>query len=156
MIVVTQFAASQDAVFLNAVKHGPRCVARLEIQHRIVVVDAWRQRRVGDDGLGRLELRAGNFDRARQSYRRALAIQKKAWEPGHYVNTWALYQLACVAAREGEAEQALDLLRRALDCGFDRDVIFDDADLAGLRGTPEFEEIVAEVRRRLETRSGAR
>jgi non-specific serine/threonine protein kinase/serine/threonine-protein kinase len=99
--------------------------------------------------LGYLEFRAGNLERARQFYSRALEIQGKAWESGHYVNTWALYQLACIAALEGRRERALDLLRNALDCGFDREGILEDADLKTLRGDPEFEGIVAEVQERL-------
>jgi non-specific serine/threonine protein kinase/serine/threonine-protein kinase len=105
-------------------------------------------------GLGILELQAGNLERSRQWYRRTLEIQERAWEPGHYVNTWALYQMACIAAREGKPEQALELLREALDCGYDRDAILEDPDFASLRGTPEFEEIVAEVQRRLENKQG--
>jgi non-specific serine/threonine protein kinase/serine/threonine-protein kinase len=99
--------------------------------------------------LGRVEMQAGNLDRARQRYRRALEIQQRVWGPQHHVQTWPLHRLAGIAARLGESEQALELLRGALDCGFDREEILEDADLAGLRGVPEFEAILAEVRRRL-------
>jgi len=99
--------------------------------------------------LANLELEAGNLERSRQLNLRTLEIHRKLWEPGHYVNTWALYQLACIAAREGQPEQALDLLQEALDCGYDRDTILEDPDFASLRGTPEFEVILAEVQRRL-------
>ena len=98
--------------------------------------------------LGYLELSTGNLDRARAWYQRTLEIQGKSWEPGHSVNTWALYQLACIAAREGRTDHALELLRDALDCGYDRETIFEDPDLASLHGVAAFEEIVAEVRRR--------
>jgi serine/threonine protein kinase/tetratricopeptide (TPR) repeat protein len=105
--------------------------------------------------LADLEARAGNFERARQWYRQTLEIERKVWGVEHYVNARALYQLACLAALEGQQEQALDLLRNALDCGFDREVILEDADLASLRGLPEFEGIVAEVRRRREEKQAA-
>jgi tetratricopeptide (TPR) repeat protein len=105
--------------------------------------------------LGYLEYLAGDFERAMQWYRRTLEIQRKVWGAEHYVNARALYQLACLAALEGQTERSLELLRNALDCGFDREVILEDADLAGLRGIPEFERIVAEVQRRLEGKQTA-
>jgi tetratricopeptide (TPR) repeat protein len=98
--------------------------------------------------IGYLEYEAGNLDRARQNYRRALEIQQKAWGPEHSVTSGTLYSLACFDALDGKPEQALDLLRSALDRGFDNDFIFEDPDMESLRGTPEFEEILAEVRRR--------
>jgi non-specific serine/threonine protein kinase/serine/threonine-protein kinase len=105
--------------------------------------------------LGHLELAARNLEPAQQLYRRALKIQAELWEPGHYANTWGLYHLACIAALQGQREQALDHLREALDCGYDRESILEDPDFASLRGTPEFEGIVAEVRRRLADKQAA-
>ena len=98
--------------------------------------------------LGRLELRAGNLERARAWYRRALSIQERVWTAAHRVNRWALYRLACIEALEGGHDRALALLRQAVDCGLDDEALLEHADLASLRGVPEFESIVAEVRKR--------
>jgi serine/threonine protein kinase/tetratricopeptide (TPR) repeat protein len=106
-------------------------------------------------GLGYLEYLAGDLQRARESYRRALAIERDTWGEGHHVTAQTLYQLACLAALAGDQPRALELLRDALESGFDGEVILEDADLAGLRGTPELEAIVAEVRRRLGEKQAA-
>jgi tetratricopeptide (TPR) repeat protein len=99
--------------------------------------------------LGYLEFRAGNLERARQWYRRTLKIQGKAWGARHYVNTWALYRLACIAALEGQKERALELLGDAVECGFDREGILEEDALISLHGDPVFDGIVAAVQRRL-------
>ncbi len=101
--------------------------------------------------LGQLELSEGDRERARQYYSRALEIQQRAWSPRHYVNTRALYGLACIAALEGRKTQALDLLREAVECGYDREEILEDRALVDLRGDPAFDALVVEVRRRLDT-----
>ena len=59
-----------------------------------------------------------------------------------------------IVARDGSSEQAaresaLDTLRLALDCGWANARIERDDDLDSLRDTPEFQEILAEVRSRL-------
>jgi non-specific serine/threonine protein kinase/serine/threonine-protein kinase len=82
--------------------------------------------------LGELEFEADNLERAGQWYRRALEVQRRAWGPAHHVNVTALRQLARIAALEDRPNEALDLLRQALDCGLDPDAIPEVAELAGL------------------------
>ena len=53
------------------------------------------------------------------------------------------------AAARRSLRQALRLLRRTLELGYRRETILTDPDLDGLRGDPEFEALVGEVRRRL-------
>jgi hypothetical protein len=76
-------------------------------------------------------------------------MAEKAAGPRHGFVSRGYYNLACLAAKTGERDRALDLLRAALDRGFAAGIIFDDPDLAGLRGDSEFEALVAEVRRRI-------
>ncbi len=56
------------------------------------------------------------------------------------------YGMACVQAREGRAELALDWLERAVERGYDDDAVARwDTDLASLRGQPRFVAILARM-----------
>lgn len=61
-----------------------------------------------------------------------------------------LYNAACSAALAGQAPEALALLRRALDAGFDGyELLLErDPDLASLRSRPEWEAVAAAARAR--------
>jgi len=61
-----------------------------------------------------------------------------------------MFNMGRITALHGDHETALEFLREALDHGWAEKAIFIDKDLDGLRGTPEFETIVAEVTRRIE------
>jgi hypothetical protein len=76
-------------------------------------------------------------------------MAEKAAGPRHQLVSRGYYDLACLSARAGERNRALELLREALDRGFTGKIIFDDPDLARLCGHSEFEALVAEVRRRI-------
>ena len=58
-------------------------------------------------------------------------------------------ELASVWSLAGDRVQGLQLLHRALAAGYASVSLFDDEDLAALRGGAEFEAIAAEVRRRI-------
>ncbi|HEX2694400.1 MAG TPA: hypothetical protein VHP61_01495, partial [Acidobacteriota bacterium] len=74
-----------------------------------------------------------------------IAVRASGHDPArHQV---MLYNLACAHARSGNVRMALDSLRRAVENGFsDRALILKDADLDIIRDTPEFREIVANIR----------
>ena len=81
----------------------------------------------------------GNADRARAWAERALAL-----DPEEYPT---LYNVACVLARLGEAEQALDLLERAADTGFGHRAWFEhDPDFIPLRDHPRYAALLAKMR----------
>ena len=101
------------------------------------------------ESLGFLEYRAGHHVRARELYERALAIHLRAYGDGHPRLARSLYNLGCLATLAGDKERALDYLHRALESDFRAPIIFTDPDLDTLRGDPEFEAIVEEVRRRV-------
>ncbi len=94
-----------------------------------------------------VNLHTGRLGVAREQLERLLAA-----EPG-FIEAFpdfeiVLYNLAAVLALQGESEAALRRLREALDQGFAHKVIIDDPAFDSLRGDPEFEAIVAEVKRR--------
>ncbi len=61
----------------------------------------------------------------------------------------ACYHLARYWALSGDSALALDQLGRSRDLGFANRRIVRDPELETLRGDPEFEAIVAEVRKRI-------
>ena len=57
-----------------------------------------------------------------------------------------IYNGACIIARQGEHEKAIAALRKAVEKGFTNLEIFrSDPDLDGLRGMPEFEELMKKL-----------
>jgi hypothetical protein len=69
-------------------------------------------------------------------------------------NIYGCYNLACYWALAGGRREALTFLRRSVDLGYSEPWISRDPDLASLRGDPEFEAIVAEIRRRIRVAGG--
>jgi len=96
---------------------------------------------------------AGQTAEARRLIHASMDVAEKAAGPRHRYVSRGYYNLACLAAKTGDREGALNLLRDALDRGFAAVIIADDRDLAGLRGDPHLEAMVAEVRRRVALRS---
>ena len=75
----------------------------------------------------------------------AKAFQASA-DRGYRVGT-SLYNEACALSRAGKTREALDLLQKALDAGFDQPRLFaTDEDLDNLRGEPRFAELSREAR----------
>jgi non-specific serine/threonine protein kinase/serine/threonine-protein kinase len=99
--------------------------------------------------LAYLEYSVGDYDRARAHDERAMEIRRTVFGPGHRGLTPSLYALACLAALDGDRERALALLGEALDCGYASSFILSDPDFDSLRGDPEFEAMLDEVRSRL-------
>ncbi len=76
-------------------------------------------------------LEANDLPRAKQLFERALELRPE--------NPTCAYDLACVAARNGDAKSSLDRLTRAASWGYaDADVALWDADLASVRTTNDF------------------
>jgi len=93
----------------------------------------------------------GDLDAAKELYSRDLTIRQQTFGPTHRMTAISYYNLTCLAALAGDRDEALRLLRLALDCdGWAWAGLPDDEDLDSLRGDPEFEEMLDEVRRRLE------
>jgi tetratricopeptide (TPR) repeat protein len=86
-------------------------------------------------------LRAGQPDEARTAVEMAAGLE---------ATSGGAYDLACYYALAGDRLAAIERLRRAVDLGYASDWISRDPDLAALHGNPEFEAIVAEVKKRIE------
>ena len=91
----------------------------------------------------------GEYDEALRWYRRGLEIREDIFGVGHAANGWNLYDQACILALSGDAYGAIETLHRALDVGWANHRIFEDDDFDSLKGDPEFEAILEEVRARL-------
>jgi len=90
-----------------------------------------------------------NYDEALRQYRRALEIREDIFGVEHIANGWNLYDQACILALAGDAEGTVATLHRALATGWAHRRIFEDDDFDSLKGDPEFEAILNEVRARL-------
>ncbi len=89
------------------------------------------------------------FDEALRWYRSALEILEENFGVGHRSTAWNLYDQACILAIMSEHDAALATLQRMLETGWANSRIFEDDDLDSLRGDPEFEAMLEEVRGRL-------
>ncbi|MBK9968286.1 MAG: tetratricopeptide repeat protein [Holophagales bacterium] len=88
--------------------------------------------------VGRELLRTADYDRAARAF-------VAAAETGVREGT-SLYNAACARALAGQKPEALDLLQRALDSGFDDpDQLREDDDLDSLRAEPRFRQLVTDA-----------
>ena len=96
--------------------------------------DEWRRLHVE----AAKHLFAEEFEDALRIYRKIL----KAY-PNDYL---ALYQSACALARLGKKKEALQFLKKAVDCGFnDAEKMGAEPDLQSLRNTEEFQKILRRI-----------
>jgi len=92
-----------------------------------------------------------HYVEAEKLYRDTLDIQRRVLGPDHPDIAGSTYSLGCIAARRGRRDEALSLLRDAVDHGLppSADLRIDkDPDLKSLRGDPRFEALVAHAKER--------
>jgi len=99
--------------------------------------------------LGMHYYQKGEYDEALRSYQRALGIRTEIFGANHSSSGWNLYDQACMYSLSGDADAAIATLRRVLDVGWANHRIFEDDDFDSLKGDPEFEGILEQVRARL-------
>ena len=118
-----------------------------------------QKRVLGDDHPGTLRSMSnlanlyssqGRYDEAEPLHRETLEIRRRVLGQDHPDRAASLYNLACLEAVRGVRAEALDWLRQAVDAGYAKaDWMAKDSDLESLHGDPEFEAIVAEVKKRI-------
>ncbi len=89
-------------------------------------------------------------EEARRLYEGSLAIRQSVYGENHKLTGVTCYALACIAAIQGDREDALRYFRQTLDTGWSWNGIPEDPDLDSLRGDPEFDEMMVEMVQRLE------
>ncbi len=83
--------------------------------------------------------------------KQTLEIQRRVLGPEHPYTAVTTYNLASLAAHRGQREDALSLLRAAVDHGLPVGVrrgMDKDPDLTSLHGDPRFDAIVAAAKQR--------
>jgi len=81
----------------------------------------------------------------------ALDFQRRVFGPEHPQTALSTYNLACIAARRGRQDEALSLLRKAVDHGLPPNAdsfMGTDSDLKSLHGDPRFAALVADAQQR--------
>jgi hypothetical protein len=96
----------------------------------------------------------GRYDEAEPIFLEALKTQKRVLRENHPDTAWTLHWLACLGALRGDHPTALNWLRQAADAGYyanaaNADELLKDPSFTSLHGDPEFEAIVAEVKKQL-------
>ena len=96
---------------------------------------------------------AGDLDEAWRTWERCRDVLARTMGPRAKRIGSTYYSFACLAALQNRRDVALEMLGTALDCdGWVWRGVLEDSDLDSLRGDPEFEAMMLEVRRRLEKR----
>ena len=84
--------------------------------------------------------RTGQMEQAEQLLRKAMALHPKSWIPR--------YNLACLQARQGQAQAAFATLGESIDHGMVyASLLVEDPDWDGLRASPEFQQLLQRVRK---------
>jgi eukaryotic-like serine/threonine-protein kinase len=119
---------------------------------------AARQRTLGaehPDALGSMMELAVTLDELKEYveaevlYRKVVETQKRVLGPNHPVTATSKYDLACNAALQGKRDEAIAILRDAVEHGLIAAQIAEiagDSDFKSLRGDPRFEALVDKAR----------
>lgn len=98
--------------------------------------------------LGVLYMRQHRFEAAEQMLRETLALDRKVRGEKHPSTLETEYSVAAVLARAGKHREALATVHHIVDLGFNGAYIESDSDLVSLKPDPEFQSLVAEVKKR--------
>jgi len=96
-------------------------------------------------------LQAGQYPEAEILLWQAIEVQKRVLGPDHRDVGASAYELAILKEHEGKNDEALVLIREAIDHGLSSDDtsgIETDPDLKSLRSDPRFATLVAETKKR--------
>jgi tetratricopeptide (TPR) repeat protein len=97
----------------------------------------------------------GKYAQAEALFTQTLEVHKRVLGPENPDTAGIIYNLGCLAARRGNKDQAIALLRQSVDHGLypSADLgIGKDADLASLQGDPRFAALVVHAKQVAETK----
>jgi eukaryotic-like serine/threonine-protein kinase len=98
-----------------------------------------------EDELAAVLTAEGHYQDAESLYREAIRTETKANVESQLAGSW--YGLACMSAKAGRHDKALECLSHAVDNGFGKpEWIASDPDLKSLHGDPRFDALVAKAR----------
>ncbi len=103
------------------------------------------------DWLAKVLAHENRYVEAQKMEDQTLDIRRRVLGPEHPDTAVSMYSLACIAAREGKRDEALSVMREAVDHGLppgDDLQIEDDPDMKLLRGDPRFDALVAHAKER--------
>jgi serine/threonine protein kinase/tetratricopeptide (TPR) repeat protein len=109
------------------------------------------------NNLGACELEAGQYPEGGKQLREALAIERRVLGPNHPSTAITKYNLARVAAVQGSRDEALSLLRDAVEHGLAPSNAKDmekEREFDSLRADPRFVAMVADLRKRYSAAQG--
>ncbi len=102
--------------------------------------------------LGLILKREGHYAEAEKLISHVIDIQRRILGPDHWQTAESIYNLGCLAAVQGKPDQAISLLRDAVDHGFiphyDVSLIEQDSDWKLLHGDSRFAALLAHARER--------
>jgi tetratricopeptide (TPR) repeat protein len=101
------------------------------------------------NNLGGLYTKQRNYEQAAALLGEALDARLRVLGGDHLHVGYSHYNLGCLSASLGKRGEALDHLRNAVSLGWAERDILTDTTLDSLRGDPEFEAVVAEVKKRV-------
>ncbi len=102
------------------------------------------------NNLGGLLVSQGRYEEARLLLERTHQARLRVLGDTHSDVGYSHYNLACLASALGKRAKALEHLRKAASLGWAERTILTDSSLDILRGTPEFEALVAEVQKKID------
>jgi non-specific serine/threonine protein kinase/serine/threonine-protein kinase len=91
----------------------------------------------------------GRYDEAESLHLEVLEARRGVFGDDGAQTLESVYNLAGLAAVRGRRDEALEHLHEALQRGWAEEVIFEDRSFDSLRGNPDFEAIVAEIKKRI-------
>jgi tetratricopeptide (TPR) repeat protein len=101
--------------------------------------------------LGDVLYHEGRYAEAEKLARETLDIRRRVLGPEHPDTASSAYSVGCILARKGNRDEALSLVREAVDHGLSprADLAIDkDPDLKPLHGDPRFDALVAHAKER--------
>jgi non-specific serine/threonine protein kinase/serine/threonine-protein kinase len=143
---------SLAAFYIDQGRYGeaePLLLEALEIQSRVLGSDH-PVTLSSTNLLGRLYANTGRLEQAGTLMQEVLDRRLQVLGEHHPDVGDSYYGLGCLAAAKANHDESIAYLRRAAELGWSRASIFSDPSLGGLRGEPEFESIVAEVKEHLD------